>query len=65
MNQKLLQHLISIRNHAAVQSCQSISPGIDIKYECGRRIGVTQGMDVLLKAITEWNNDTDSKDKEL
>jgi hypothetical protein len=37
----------------------------DIAYEAGRRIGVNQGMDMMLKAAIEFFTDAEAKDTEL
>lgn len=61
----LYAHLIKVRTAAVMNGLQSISAGMDIAYEAGRRIGVREGMDVLLKAFNDFYEDQDSKDKDL
>ena len=61
----LYAHLSKIRTVAVMNGLQSISAGVDIAYEAGRRIGVREGMDVLLKAFSDFYEDQDKKDKEL
>jgi hypothetical protein len=61
----LYNYLIKVRTVAVMNGLQPISAGVDIAYEAGRRIGVREGMDVLLKAFIEFHDEQDTKDKEL
>ena len=51
--------------YALTQGLQPISAGVDVAYEAGRRIGVIQGMDTLIKAMNEFEADKDAKDGDL
>lgn len=64
-NDKLYNWLRRVRDTAAMNSSQPISVGMDIAYEAGRRIGVTQGMDVLLDAYTKFHEESEDKEKKL
>jgi hypothetical protein len=65
MSDKLFDWLRKVRDSAVMNGLQSISAGIDIKYEAGRRIGVREGMDVLLNAYTQFHDEKDDKEKDL
>lgn len=65
MIQKLYAHLVKVRTVAVMNGLQSISVGVDIAYEAGRRIGVREGMDTMLQAFNDFNNDQDKKDSKL
>lgn len=56
---------MKVRTVAVMNGLQSISAGVDIKYEAGRRIGVREGMDTMLKAFNDFHNDQDKKDENL
>lgn len=61
--QDLYNYLAKVRDVATYNGLQSISPGVDIAYEAGRRIGVRQGMDQMLVAFNEFQTKKDD-DKE-
>jgi hypothetical protein len=65
MIQDLFNHLKKVRDYAVSNGLQSISAGIDIKYEAGRRIGVREGMDTMLQALLNFTEEKDGKDKDL
>lgn len=65
MSDKLFDHLIKVRTVNVMSGLQSISPGMDIAYEAGRRIGVREGMDTILTAYTNFNAEKDDKEKDL
>lgn len=65
MIQALAQHLDRMISFASRQGMQPISPGMDIAYEAGRRIGVVQGMEQSKKALFEFHEQTESKEKDL
>lgn len=54
-----------VRTVAVMNGLQSISAGMDVAYEAGRRIGVREGMDTLLVAYTKFHDDKDDKEKDL
>lgn len=62
---KMYAHLMVVRNRHVMDGLDTISPGVDVAYEAGRRIGIRLGMDTLLKAFTGFNDDKDRKDTDL
>lgn len=65
MSDKLFDHLMRVRTVAVMNGLQSISAGMDVAYEAGRRIGVREGMDTLLVAYTKFHEEKDDKEKNL
>lgn len=65
MIQAIAQHFDKMIAFAARQGMQSISSGVDIAYEAGRRIGVIQGMEQSKKALLEFNEQAEDKEKAL
>lgn len=65
MSDKVYDHLMKVRTHAVMNGLQSISAGMDIAYEAGRRIGVREGMDTLLIAYTNFHDEKEDKEKSL
>jgi len=65
MIQALAQYFDRMIAVAARNGMQSISPGVDIAYEAGRRIGVLQGMEQAKKALFEFNEQQEDKEKDL
>lgn len=65
MIQALAQYFDRMIAVAAKNGLAPISAGVDIAYEAGRRIGVIQGMEQAKKALFEFNEHQDDKDKDL
>jgi hypothetical protein len=65
IEQKLIQKLTSVRNGIVLNGLQPISAGVDIAYEAGRRIGMREGMDLMVKATIEFFTDAEAKDESL
>lgn len=65
MSDKLFDWLMKVRTTAVMNGLKSISAGVDIAYEAGRRIGVREGMDTILTAYTQFHDDKDDKEKDL
>jgi len=63
MIQKLAQYFDRMIAIAATNGMQSISPGIDIAYEAGRRIGVMQGMQQARQALFDFHKQEEDKEK--
>ena len=65
MEQKLIQTLQRNRNEYVMHGLQPISPGMDVSYEAGRRIGVSQGMDLMIQHVIAFFTDEASKENTL
>ena len=65
MSDKLFDRLRHVRDKNVMSGLQAISPGMDIAYEAGRRIGVREGMDTMLQAYIEFHADKDDKEQDL
>lgn len=65
MIQKLAQYFDRMITVASRNGLQPISAGVDIAYEAGRRIGIIQGMEQAKKALFEFNEQAEDKEKEL
>lgn len=65
MSDKLFDHLMKVRTIHVMNGLHSISPGMDVSYEAGRRIGVREGMDTLLIAYTKFHDEKDDQEKKL
>lgn len=65
MIQELFNYLSKVRMSSALNSFGQISAGSDVSYEAGRRIGVIQGMDVMLKSFQDFQQDKDKRNKDL
>jgi hypothetical protein len=65
LHAKLLTYLKAKRDAQVMEGLQPISPGVDIKYEAGRRIGNRIGMDYMLERAMKFFTDQDQKDEDL
>ena len=65
MSDKLFDWLMKVRTTAVMNGLQSISAGMDVSYEAGRRIGVREGMDTMLNAYTQFHEEKEDKEKDL
>lgn len=65
MIQQVAQYFDRMIAVAARNGMQPISAGVDVAYEAGRRIGVLQGMEQAKKALFEFNEQAEDKEKEL
>jgi hypothetical protein len=64
IEQKLIQHMERLAHSTKLNGWTPMNVP-DIAYEAGRRIGVNQGMDMMLKAAIEFFTDAEAKDTEL
>jgi hypothetical protein len=65
MHAKLLDYLKKARDRQVMDGLNPVSPGIDVTYEFGRRIGNRIGMDYMLLLADKFFNDDESKDDKL
>lgn len=64
MIQKIAQYFDRMIAVAAENGMQSISPGVDIAYEAGRRIGVMQGIKQAKQALFDFHKQEEDKEKD-
>jgi len=65
MQQKLIQHLMALTTRTKLTGLQPITPGVDVAYEAGRRIGVVQGMELMVSHAIEFFAEKEKGDKDL
>jgi hypothetical protein len=62
---KLLDYLTKARNREVMDGLNPVSPGIDVTYEFGRRIGNRIGMDYMLVLVKDFFEKQEDKDSDL
>lgn len=65
LHAKLLDYLKAKRDKEVMDGLNPVSPGIDVTYEFGRRIGGRMGMDYMIERVQKFFTDTEKKDEDL
>lgn len=65
MHGKLIDALRKRRNAEVMSGLNPVSPGIDVPYEFGRRIGNRIGMDLMIEIAIKFFEGEEDKDDAL
>lgn len=62
--QKLMQRLYKVREAALSNALTPISAPTSVEYEFGRRVGVKQGMDILIDNALKFFTEDEKEEKD-
>jgi hypothetical protein len=65
LHAKLLDEMSRQRNKSVMDGLNPCSPGIDVTYEFGRRVGAKQGMDLMIQTLVNFFQAEESNDEKL